>query len=93
MQTGRAKPSRTNHWRELYATALLDTHTARITERIAQAEAAILQRERELRALSGDHIDEQQTLDDAMYTLGALRKTVEIRNMRVARNEWEATGT
>lgn len=86
--------SRQADWKALYAAALFDMKPGMIREYIARAEAAILQRERELRTLSGDHIEEQQNLEDAMYTLGALRKTVEMnRNMRVARNEWEATGT
>jgi len=94
MQNARSKYSRRPDWQALYVAALFDTEPGKLCEHIAQAEAAILQRERELQTLSGDHIEEQQYLDDAMYTLGALRKTVEMnRNMRVTRNEWEQTGT
>ncbi len=81
-------------WKSLYTAALFDTNPARIAERISQAEAAIMRRETELRATSGDHIDEEQHLEDAMYALGALRKTVELRKkMRADVNEWEPTGT
>ena len=93
MQTTRSKSARAD-WKALYTAALFDTEPGKIGERITEAEAAILQSERDLRALSGDHIEEQQNLDDAMYTLGALRKTVEMnRNMRAIGKEWEATGT
>jgi hypothetical protein len=94
MQNTKNKTSRLDDWKALYVAALFDMEPGKIGENIAQAEAAILRRERELRTLRGDHIEEQQHLDDAMYTLGALRKTVEMnRNMRVTRREWEQTGT
>jgi hypothetical protein len=81
-------------WKSLYTAALFANNPARISERIAMAEAAIMRRENELRALSGDHIDEQQHLEDAMYALGALRKTVQLRSsMRADIGEWEPTGT
>jgi len=94
MQTAKSKSPQRADWKVLYVSALFNQEPGRIAERIAQAEAAIMERERDLRALKGDHIDEQQHLEDAMYTLGALRKTVEMnRSMRVASKEWEATGT
>jgi hypothetical protein len=81
-------------WKTLYLSALLDVNESRLPDRIAKAEAAILQRESELRHIAGDHIEEQQCLDDAMYALGALRRTAEMnRSMRVRTGEWEATGT
>ncbi len=81
-------------WTSLYTAALFDTNPSRIGDRIAVAEAAIMRRENELRASGGDHIDEQQNLEDALYALGALRKTVEFRSrMRADVSEWEPTGT
>ncbi len=86
-------PSRAD-WKSLYTAALFDTEPSRIAERITLAEAAIMRREAELHDTAGDHIDEQQHLEDAMYALGALRKTVEFRRrMRVDISEWEPTGT
>lgn len=86
--------SNRSDWKALYVAALFDRSQSRLGERIAKAEAAILQREIELRQTAGDHIDEQQHLDDAMYTLGALRKTAELnRSMRASGGEWESTGT
>jgi hypothetical protein len=86
--------SKRHDWKSLYLAALLDVNETRIQERIANAEAAIMQREAELRQLTGDHIEEQQNLDDAMYALGALRKTSELnRSMSTRMGEWEPTGT
>ncbi len=86
--------SKRHDWKSLYVSALLDVNQTRLPERIAKAEAAIMQREAELRHIAGDHIEEQQNLDDAMYALGALRKTAELnRSMRVSGGEWEPTGT
>jgi hypothetical protein len=86
--------SKRHEWKSLYLAALLDVNENRLPERIAKAEAAIMQREAELRQVAGDHIEEQQYLDDAMYALGALRRTAEMnRSMRARGGEWEATGT
>ena len=86
--------SKRHDWKSLYMAALFDVNETRLPERIAKAEVAIMQREAELRQISGDHIEEQQYLDDAMYALGALRKTSELnRSMRAAGGEWEPTGT
>lgn len=68
-------------WRELYSAALFETDYAVLPERIAEAERAVVRRARELAHASGDHIEEQESMDDAMYTLRALRN--------VQRNEHE----
>ncbi len=60
-------------WRALYRAALFETDRDRTTERIVEAERAILARVKELFATTGDHIEEDQVLDDALYALGALR--------------------
>jgi len=41
--------------------------------RIAEAEQAILLRARELFQAPGDHIQEEEALDDALYALHALK--------------------
>jgi hypothetical protein len=61
-------------WHALYDAALFETDRRKIPLRIAEAEKAILNRVRELFVVNTDHIEEDQILDDALYTLRALRK-------------------
>jgi hypothetical protein len=60
-------------WRELYVAALFESDSARITDRIAEAERALVIRARELFHESGDNIEEAEALDNAMYSLNALK--------------------
>ena len=62
-------------WRDLYKAALFEVDKTRLPERMAQAEEAVVLRARELFYAAGDNIEEGQALDDAMYTLHALRNT------------------
>jgi hypothetical protein len=59
----------------LYVAALFESDPAKLAQRIAQAEHALVLRSRELLHLAGDHIEEEHALDDAMYALRALRNT------------------
>jgi hypothetical protein len=63
-------------WHDLYYTALFETDRTKLPERIAEAEKAILARIKELFAVTSDHIEEDQVLDDALYALRALRSCV-----------------
>jgi len=60
-------------WRELYRAALFESDAAKFPDRIADAEKAIALRARELFQATGDHIEEEYAMDDAMYALHALR--------------------
>lgn len=60
-------------WHVLYHAALFETDRAKLPLRIADAEAAILARVKELFFVKSDHIEEDQILDDALYALQALR--------------------
>jgi hypothetical protein len=60
-------------WQALYEAALFETDRGKIPALIAQAEQAIFARIKELFAATGDHIEEEQVLDDALYALRALR--------------------
>ena len=60
-------------WHALYHAALFETDPSKRPRRIAEAEKAILARIQELFAVSTDHIEEDQILDDALYALHALR--------------------
>jgi hypothetical protein len=64
-------------WRSLYAAALFEADRAKLLERIAQAEGALVLRARELFYAPGDNIEEEQAVDDAMYALRALRNTLQ----------------
>jgi len=72
LPSGNAAKSRCA-WQTLYQAALFETDRSKIPARIAQAEQAILARVKELFVAHGDHIDEDQVLDDALYALRALR--------------------
>lgn len=63
-------------WHSLYQAALFESDRQKIPERIAVAEKAILERVKELFVATGDHIEEDQILDDALYALRALRNCV-----------------
>ena len=60
-------------WRELYLAALFEVDPAKMSARIIDAEKAIILRARELFQMSGDNIEEESALDDALYALRALR--------------------
>lgn len=66
-------------WRELYRAALFEPDPHKIEEGIARAESAILLRARQLFGQAGDHVEETQDLDDALYALQALRNCVRSR--------------
>jgi hypothetical protein len=68
-----ANPPSVWAWRDLYLTALMEADRRKTTARIAEAERAILMRARELSTASGDHIQEEEALDDALYALHALK--------------------
>jgi hypothetical protein len=64
-------------WQALYWAVLQQLENKDLAERIRLAEQAIVERERELGQSGRDHIDEQVVLEDALYTLGALRRSSE----------------
>jgi len=62
-----------DQWHELYKAALFETDKKKIPARIADAEQAIVLRARELFFSNTDNIEEDQSLDDALYALRALQ--------------------
>lgn len=60
------------HWRRLYVGALFESDRAKLAARITEARTAIICRARDLFRTPGDHIEEGQALDDALYALDAL---------------------
>jgi len=79
MHTGISKSYDREVWRHLYRAALFEVQPGKIAERIGEAELALTLRARELFGASGDHIEEQQDLDDAKYALRALRGALACR--------------
>lgn len=68
------------NWRKLYVAALFEADNDKLPTRIAAAEEAIVTRGRELFAGTSDAIDEDQSLDDALYALRALQHCMENRS-------------
>ena len=71
-----AKSSESTNWRQLYRAAILEVDPSKLSRHIAEAEKALIQRARELFQKTGDNIEEEQDLDDAMYALHAFRSTL-----------------
>ena len=69
-------PKSAVEWHELYHAVVFETDRRKVPARIAEAEKAILDRIRELLAVTSDHIEEDQVLDHALYGLRGLRNCV-----------------
>jgi len=76
MNTGVSYAAPAIAWHTLYHAALFETDRNKISERIAEAESAIVLRIKELFVTTTDHIEEDVVLDDALYALRALRNCV-----------------
>lgn len=59
-------------WRDLYVAALFEKDRTKLPQRIMEARAAIADRRRKLFA-SGNDARERQVLDNALFSLGALK--------------------
>jgi hypothetical protein len=80
MATSGTLPSQVGAWRELYLAALLEADMDKTPNRIAEAERAMVDRARELFKASGDNIQEEEALDDALYALRALKSCLAINS-------------
>jgi hypothetical protein len=67
-------------WRDLYVAALLEGDVNRLPRLIDEAERAIVTRARELFATAGDHIQEEESMDDALYALHALKSCIALHS-------------
>lgn len=70
-------PTSAPGWHSLYRDALFERDKKKMPQKVASAEKAILNRMKELFNTSGDHIEEDLILDDALYALRALRTCVQ----------------
>jgi hypothetical protein len=76
MNTGMLTSPSKRVWQQLYKAALFELDANNISDRIAEAEAALVTRAREMFHAAGDNIEEEQAVDDAMYALQALRSAL-----------------
>ena len=79
MNTATCKGLDAQSWKELYQAAMCESDLNKLSERIADAETALVLRARELFYTSGDNIEEQESLDNAMCILHALRSSLKRR--------------
>lgn len=78
MSSAALQSSSSTNWKNLYVAALLEGNETRMPRLITQAESAIVERARELFGTAGDHIQEEQAMDDALYALHALKSCLAI---------------
>ena len=79
MNTGTSGSTYKRVWAQFYKAALFELDANRVSDRIAEAETALVTRARELFRSAGDNIEEEQAVDDAMYALHALRSALKCR--------------
>jgi hypothetical protein len=79
MNTGACEGLYAQSWKELYQAAMCELDVNKLPQRIAEAESAVAMRARELSYPSGEGFDEQESLDDAMCVLNALRGSLKRR--------------
>jgi hypothetical protein len=79
MNTGTLGSPYKRVWAQCYRAALLELDVNKVSDRVAEAETALVTRARELFHSAGDNIEEGQAIDDAMYALHALRRALKGR--------------
>ena len=79
MNTGTLAPPYKRVWAQFYKAALFELDANNVSDRIAEAETALVTRARELFHAAGDNIEEEKAVDDAMYALHALRSSLKCR--------------
>ncbi len=71
-------PKITQSWRDLYKAALFEVDRATMPQRITEARSAVVMRGRELFNCAGNHADEAEDLEDALYALQALSSCLQM---------------
>jgi len=94
MNTATCKGLYTDSWKDLYQAAIRESDLTKLPERIADAETALVTRARDLLYTSGDKIEGEESLDDAMRILHAPRNSLNPRSTTVpatnVRRDWNA---
>lgn len=73
MPVDATRQSRAPTWQNLYVSALMEGDREKVPVLIIKAERAIVARARELFDAKGDNLEAQESLDDALYALHALK--------------------
>ena len=73
--------SESTNWRELYKAAILELDPSKLSQRIADAETAVIQRQRELFQDTGGNIEEEQALDDGDVFPACPSQHVEVQHV------------
>ena len=76
MNTDPCKGFKAVSWKDLYQTAIREPDLKKLPERIAEAEAALVMRARELLDGAEDDWEEVESVNDAMYILHALSRSL-----------------
>ena len=72
-------------WRQFYRAALFELDANKVSERIAEAETALVTRARELFYSAKDNIEEEHAVEEAMCALHAFRSALKYKpNARYA---------
>ena len=79
MNTGICRSLDAQSWKDLYQIAMCESDVSKLADRIADAESAIVLRAQELFYTSGDRFEEEESLDDALCVLNALRSSLKRR--------------
>jgi hypothetical protein len=79
MNTPVCKGLNTRSWKDLYQAALFESNASKLSERIAEAETALVMRARELFVPDEDNNEERESLEYAMCNLHALRASLKRR--------------
>jgi hypothetical protein len=85
MNTGVSKGLDAQSWKDLYQAAIHESDLNKLPERITDAETALMMRMREFSYASGDKFEEEESLDDAMCILHALRSSLKHRPSSIQR--------
>jgi hypothetical protein len=75
----------TQSWKDLYQAAIHESDMDKLSERITDAESALVIRMRELFYSSGDKFEEEESIDDALSILHALRSSLKQRSPTIRR--------
>ena len=71
-----SKSSESTNWQKLYRAAILEADPSKLFQHITETKKALIQHTRELFQKTKNNIEEEQDLDDAIYTLHAFRSTL-----------------
>jgi hypothetical protein len=76
MNAAAGRALETQPWKDLFQVAICESNVDKLPERIDDAEAALVIRERQLYYTAEDDFEEKESLDDAMCILHSLRRSL-----------------